>query len=127
MNSDHSPIYLKFAENTSQSRGWSYWKFNNSFLKEPDYINAMRTEIEKIINTKLTLIADPRMKWEILKYRIRQFSRSYSINAAGKRNCKRQDQERKVTEMQSKICSSSSEYVLKEYHEAKAELEQVYD
>ena len=27
----------------------------------------------------------------------------------------------------SKICSSSSDYVLKEYHEAKAELEQIYD
>ena len=87
----------------------------------------MRTEIEKIKNTELTLIADPRMKWEVLKYRIRQFSRSYSINAAGKRNHKRQELDRKVIEMESKICSSSSDYVLKEYHEAKAELEQIYD
>ena len=84
VNSDHSPIYLKLVENTSLSRGQSYWKFNNSFLKEPDHINAMRTEIEKIKNTELTLIADPRMKWEVLKYRIRQFSRSYSINTAHK-------------------------------------------
>ena len=53
-------------------------------MKEPDYVNAMRTEIEKIKNTELTLIADPRMKWEALKYRIRQFSRSYSINATHK-------------------------------------------
>ena len=29
--------------------------------------------------------------------------------------------------MQSKICSSSSDYVSEEYHEAKAELEQSYD
>ena len=29
--------------------------------------------------------------------------------------------------MESKICSSSSDYVSKEYHEAKAELEQIYD
>ena len=29
--------------------------------------------------------------------------------------------------MESKICSSSFNYVLKEYHEAKAELEQIYD
>ena len=127
VNSDHSLIYLKLVENTTMSRGRSYWKFNNSFLKEPDYISAMRTEIEKIKNTELTLIADPRMKWEVLKYRIRQFSRSYSINAAGKRNRKRQELERKVIEMESKICSSSSDYVLKEYHEAKAELEQIYD
>ena len=84
VNNDHSPIYLKLAENTSLSRGQSYWKFDNSFLKEPDYINAMRTEIDKIKNTELTLIANPRMKQELLKYRIRQFSRSYSINAASK-------------------------------------------
>ena len=25
-NSDHSPIYLKFAENTSQTRRWSHWE-----------------------------------------------------------------------------------------------------
>ena len=91
MNSDHFPIYLKLAENRSLSRGRSYWKFHNSFLKEPDYINAMRTEIEKIKNTELTLTADSRMKWKVLKYRIRQFSRSYSINTAGKRNRKRQE------------------------------------
>ena len=48
VNSDQSPIYFKLVENTSLSRGRSYWKFNNSFLKELDYINAMRTEIEKI-------------------------------------------------------------------------------
>ena len=59
VNSDHFPIYLKLAENTSLSRGRLYWKFNNSFLKELDYINVMRTEIEKIKNIKLTLIADP--------------------------------------------------------------------
>ena len=29
--------------------------------------------------------------------------------------------------MESKICSSSSNYVLKEYHEPKPELEQIYD
>ena len=87
----------------------------------------MRTEIEKIKNTELTSIADPRMKWEVLKYRIRQFSRSYSINAARKRNRKRQGLERKVIEMESNSCSSSSDYVLKEYCEAKAKLEQIYD
>ena len=87
----------------------------------------MRTEIEKIKNTELILIANPRMKWEILKYRIRQFSRSFSINAAGKRNRKWQELERKVTEIKFKICSSSSDYVLKEYHKAKAELKQIYD
>ena len=35
--------------------------------------------------------------------------------------------ERKVTEMESKICSSSFNYLLKEYHEEKTELGQIYD
>ena len=34
VNSDHSPIYVKLAENTSKSRGRSCWKFNKLFLKE---------------------------------------------------------------------------------------------
>ena len=67
------------------------------------------------------------MKWEILKYRIRQFSRLYFINAAGKQNRKRQELERKLIEMESKTCLRSYDYVLKEYHQAKAELEQIYD
>ena len=67
------------------------------------------------------------MKWDVLKHRIRQFSRSYSINAASKRNCKWHELERKVIRVESEICSSSSDYVLKEHHEAKPELEQIYD
>ena len=67
----------------------------------------MRTEIEKIKNTELTLIANYRMKWKVSKYRIRKFSRSYSINDASKGILKQQELERKVIEMESKICSSS--------------------
>ena len=31
VNGDHFPIYLKLAENTSPSRGWSYWKLTTLF------------------------------------------------------------------------------------------------
>ena len=34
LNSDHSPVYLKFSEGNETSRGPSYWKFNNSFLDD---------------------------------------------------------------------------------------------
>ena len=32
INSDHSPVYLKFSEGNQASRGPPYWKFNNSLF-----------------------------------------------------------------------------------------------
>ena len=78
IRSDHSPIYMKYVDSQSGMRGNSYWKFNNSLLSNPEFTSSMKEKIEEVIREELGDIEDPRTKWEILKYRIRQFSSHFS-------------------------------------------------
>ena len=46
---DHSTLYLKIDDNAATDhRGPSYWKFNNSLLREGEFVLAMRQEIIKL-------------------------------------------------------------------------------
>ena len=82
LNSDHSPVYLKFSEGNETSRGPSYWKFNNSLLDDQHFVTSLTERINCIIDNELNTIEDVRIRWDILKYRIRQYSMKYSKTTA---------------------------------------------
>ena len=85
LNSDHSPVYLKFSEGNETSRGPSYWTFNNSFLDDQHFVTSLTERINYITDNELNTIEDVRIRWDILKYRIRQHSMKYSKTAAERR------------------------------------------
>ena len=80
---------MKYVDSQSGMRGNSYWKFNNSLLSNPEFISSMKEKIEEVLREELGNIEDPRTKWEILKYRIRQFSSHFSkqVVKARKKKC----------------------------------------
>ena len=47
--SDHSGIYLKIKLHENE-RGRGYWKFNNTLLKDKDYVNVVKLQIQETIN-----------------------------------------------------------------------------
>ena len=49
INSDHSPVYLKFYEGKETSRGPSYWKFNNLLLDDQHFVTGLTERINYII------------------------------------------------------------------------------
>ena len=78
--SDHRAVelVLKFH---NFIRGPSYWKFNNSLLKDETYvekINRFLNEYESNHMTNLT----PHEKWDLCKVKIRDLSTSYAIQKA---------------------------------------------
>lgn len=75
LRSDHSSIVLKIYT-FKTSRGHGYWKLNSSFVDEYDYIKSISDGIE---GWKLELrdIVDDRVKWEFIKYKIRNESINY--------------------------------------------------
>ena len=56
-----------------QSRGRGYWKLNSSVLEDEDYIKELN-DARKTWVLELDDISDKRMKWEYLKYKIRDFT-----------------------------------------------------
>ena len=89
IQSDHSPVFLKISPLADASRGPGYWKFNNSLVSDPIYIEKTRELISEI-RTNSSDFHDIRVKVEFLKFRIRQFTQSYSKIKAQElqqRNC----------------------------------------
>ena len=72
-------------------------------------------------------IVDLRVKWEFLKYKIRQFTRYYSKQKAVGRRDRKTILEEKVCDLEQRIKSDSNVELLKEYNKAKKELNQIYD
>ena len=57
---DHSALYLKINDSAATDhRGPSYWKFNNSLLRDGEFVLAMRQEIIKLKTNREAELADP--------------------------------------------------------------------
>ena len=67
-------VLITFAE---IERGPGYWKFNKSLLKDLAYVNQINTLVDNHaagVENK----SDYQIEWELLKVKIRVFTRSYS-------------------------------------------------
>ena len=99
-NSDHRG-YLCFLESIKTKRGPSYWKLNNSFLKNNDYVEG----VNKIIQNCITLEGDPQVLWDYCKTQIKTFSLAY-----GKRKAQENKTELCKVEIKlSKACKNLSQ------------------
>ena len=48
IQSDHSPVFLKISPLADAYRGLGYWKFSNSLVSDPIYIEKTRDLIYEI-------------------------------------------------------------------------------
>ena len=98
INKDHSTIYLRLQSISSKNKGNSHWKFNNSLLNNPEFVSQMREKIPNFVsvfsNTSDSL--DPRVKWEFLKYKMKIFSRQFSMQLKHVRESSRLNLEKKT-------------------------------
>ena len=87
VQSDHSTLKLKFSPINERSRGPSSWKFDNSLTTDKCFVDSMKSNISTFYEESREL-KDPVMRWEFLKYKIRQFMINYSKEEAseGKRD-----------------------------------------
>ena len=85
VQSDHSTIVLKLSPTNEGERGRSYWKFNSSLPDDNDFIEGLRQKIQGYL-LESSEASTPNARWDYLKYRMRQFSKKFSIDKAKKRN-----------------------------------------
>ena len=120
-------MYLKFSEGNETARGPSYWKVNNSLLDDQHFVTSLTERINYIIDNELNTIEDVRIRWDILKYRIRQYSMKYSKTAAERRRKRLLELESKVKELEAHVTAESSTQFMQDYEAAKSELEGIYN
>ena len=98
IKTDHSAITLEINSLKDQQRGPSFWKFNNSLLEDPLYAQCLCDGFPKWLD-EINYCDDLRVKWDWMKYKIREESISYSTYSKSKaeeRRKKMQDIERKL-------------------------------
>ena len=95
IQSDHSTLKLKVCGTKHSLRGPSYWKLNNSLLQDNAFTKRLKTEIPKFFQESEEL-RNPMMRWEYLKYKVREFSKQYSVDKPKERRAKRNKLELRV-------------------------------
>ena len=126
VQSDHSALKKKFSPFGERKRGPSHWKFNNSLVLDTDFVTAMKNKIPEFYQESEEL-GDDVVHWEFLKYKMHQFSMTYSKEKAFKRKSARLTLEKKVKELKSRIRCNSDEALVEQYNKSKNELENLYN
>ena len=67
------------------------------------------------------------MRWEYLKYKVREFWKQFSVDKAKERKAKRNKLELRVKEFEVLISCNAEETVIQEYHDCKHQLEKIYN
>ena len=93
--SDHSAILLSINGIEEQIRGRSFWKFNASLLDDKDYVTLINSRYEVWVD-EFKNIDDPRLFWDLIKYKIRQDTTFYSKCKARERKAKMADLAKKI-------------------------------
>ena len=124
LSGDHSPVKLKLRTDLVDDRGRGYWKFNSSLLENSQFVFDMKNKINEISST-FQDFDDPRVNWEYLKFKMRQFSRSTAKQLSKSRKEAREKLESKIENFEKNENPSQEE--LADYEEGKIELEKIYD
>ena len=124
--SEHSAVILKLRPLVGDKSGPGYWKFNNSLINDKQFVSQMNSKIEECFH-EIMEISNPVIRWDFLKFKIRQFCMSYSKQKSRKRKQKRISPESKLESLENNITVTSTDLVLKEYNSVKQELEQIYN
>lgn len=80
--SDHSFVVLDINL-SGNKKGPGYWKFNNSYLYDKNFINAAKAIMEE---SQKENNSSPVMKWELLKGAFIEFSKKYGRDKNKDRN-----------------------------------------
>ena len=99
---------MKFSPLEERKRGPSHWKLNNSLVLDRDFVTAMKNKIPEFYQESEEL-GDDVVRWEFLKYKMRQFSMTYSKEKTFERKSNRLTLEKKVNELEIRIRSNSDE------------------
>ena len=92
--SDHSPIIFTISFESNNKRGKGLWKFNKSLLSNDECINILRNHISESLSIlDQNGIRGDQIRWEFIKFVIRQFSITFFKNFSKSLKAEREGQE----------------------------------
>ena len=126
IKSDHSAITLSINGIDDSKRGPSFWKFNCSLVNDNNYCDLLDTNIKSWLE-EFKDVVDRRVLWDLLKYKIRQLTISYSKTKARNRRAKLNELEEKLQNCTKKCDNDPSRQNVEDLECLQAEYDQRYD
>ena len=126
IKSDHSAITLSINGIDDSKRGPSFWKFNCSLVNDNNYCDLLDTNIKSWLE-EFKDVVDKRVLWDLLKYKIRQLTISYSKTKARNQRAKLNELEEKLQNCTKKCDNDPSRQNVEDLECLQAEYDQLYD
>lgn len=121
-HTDHMAISLKLK--IPNTRGKGFWKFNNTLLDDPTYIEKINSLITTI---KSLNINSHQTKWEICKLEIKDETINFSKLKAKQRNIKLQNLEKELKSLLDLKDEFHDEHTKAKIRELQSEIEFIYN
>ena len=128
---DHKAVKLKL-NNSNNERGPGLWKFNNSLLDDEGYVTLIRENYSSI-SEKCSGQEDKRLKWELIKMKLRGLTIPYAKNKAKNIRRKARDLQKRLSDLDQLISSANgvdsprTSYLEAEHSQLKQELCLIYE
>ena len=126
IRTDYHAIILEIDSLDDQERGPSFWKFNNSLLDDVLFVQRLRENFPKWLD-EINFCDDLRIKWDWMKYKIREESISFSKLKATDKRKRIQTIGNRLKICEEKIAESPTHENLANLESAKTEYEKEYD
>ena len=126
IKTDHSAVFLEIDSLADHPRGTSFWKFNNSLLDDPTFVQGLRENYPLWLK-EISFCDDLRVKWDWIKYKIRQERMTYSKLKAKERKAKMKTIEDRCKLCEEKIADAPTPENLINLESVRAEYEREFD
>ena len=126
IKSDHSAITLQINSIEDKVRGPSHWIFNSNLLDDDNYVDLITSRYQDWL-TEFQDVDDKRLLRNLVKYRIRQNTISYSKTKAKKRKNKLADLENRLKRSEELCACHPTEQNKLDLEKLEGEYDSMYD
>ena len=127
---DHNVIYIPLSGSSESPRGPGLWKFNNTLLKDEEYVECVRETYLNTVNY-YRQVTNKRLVWELIKMEIRNAAVSYTKYKAKISRDRAEEIRRQLEQLDDTICnnffSPDIDQLLLNYDNLKSELQSLYE
>ena len=121
--SDHSIVKIKMQLLNTQSRGKSYWKFNNKLLHDQNYINLIKQELLTL--STCNYLENKNTKWDFIKCQLRTVTITYSKHKAQKAKMEESHIKEQLENLEKEIIECTDHNTLDNYNTVKEQWDRV--
>lgn len=119
--SDHSMVTVELGL-PNEDRGPGFWQFNKLLLTDQHFVQEMRSHIQKVQQDHF---GDPSVKWEWIKFKIKEFCIQYSIKRNRQNKSQVRELQNRFNQLEEYMDNTDSENARLEYQSIKRELSEI--